>query len=365
MGMKNFLRVAVASSMGAGLLAPLASNAASSGYYTYFVSNNKAVVTYYSNSSVSGHLNITNTLGGYPVVEISGAFWGCADLTSVAIPLSVTTIGDWAFADCTSLTNAVIPSSVSTIGYKAFSNCALSRIVIPEGTTSIGEAAFIDCTNLRYAVISDSVTQIGPDAFSNCSSMTNAILGNGVLGIGARAFSYCTQLSGVNLPASLSHIDDYAFAGCGSLAGVIIPAGVTNVGYGAFANCTELKRVFFSGDAPSFYEPASTFADTTATIYYAPGSEGWGTVEFSGHALSQWDAVVQSGPTFGFADGLFGFTITGGPDMPLVVKACTNLASGIWEPIASTATDSSGAYGFSDATSTDKPACFYRVVWPE
>lgn len=349
----------------AGLTAPVASNADVSGHYSYVVINDKATIMYYDDSTVAGHLNITNTLGGYPVVGISDAFRDCAALSSVSIPSGVTNIGDTAFANCTSLTNAFIPTSVNTIGYKAFYNCALPRVVIPEGAQSIGEAAFLDCTNLRYLEISDSVTQIGPDAFSNCSSMTNAMIGGGVVSLGVGAFRSCTQLINVALSGALAQIGDYAFADCLSLARAVVPAGVTNVGYGAFLNCTGLESVFFSGDAPSFYEPSSTFANTAATIYFAPGREGWGSVVFADHALAQWNAVVQSGPAFGFTDGLFGFTITGGPNMPLVVKACTNLASGIWEPIASTATDSSGAYEFSDATSTDKPACFYRVVWPE
>ena len=53
----------------------------------------------------------------------SSAFYGCISLTSVVIPDSVTSIGNYAFYGCSSLTSIVIPDSVTTIGWGAFSNC--------------------------------------------------------------------------------------------------------------------------------------------------------------------------------------------------------------------------------------------------
>lgn len=349
----------------AGLTAPIASNADVSGHYSYFVFNDKASILYYADSTVSGHLTIPDTLGGYPVAEIIGAFWGCADLTGVTLPASVTSLGDWAFADCVRLADIEIPDGVATLGTKAFYNCALPHVVIPEGVTNIGDLAFGSCTNLQDIVIPDSVTSLGSDVFNNCSGMTNAMIGGGVASLGVGAFRGCTQLINVALSGALAQIGDYAFADCLSLARAVVPAGVTNVGYGAFANCSSLESVFFAGDAPSFYEASSTFGTVPAIIYHAPGREGWDSVEFPGHALVPWHAVVLSGPSPGFADGLFGFTIFGGTNMPLVVESCTHLADDAWAPSVNTATDSSGAYRFSDAASADKPSCFYRVVFPE
>ena len=41
-------------------------------------------------------------------------------MTSVTIPNSVTSIGDYAFAYCHRLTNVTIPNSVTSIGVSAF-----------------------------------------------------------------------------------------------------------------------------------------------------------------------------------------------------------------------------------------------------
>ena len=52
------------------------------------------------------------------------AFYDCIRLTSVTIPSSVTSIGDYAFYDCSGLTSVTIPSSVTSIGSYVFSDCS-------------------------------------------------------------------------------------------------------------------------------------------------------------------------------------------------------------------------------------------------
>ena len=67
----------------------------------------------------------------------------CTGLTSVTIPASVTSIGDYAFYGCTGLTSVTIPASVTSIGDYAFYGCTgLTSVTIPASVTSIGYCAF-------------------------------------------------------------------------------------------------------------------------------------------------------------------------------------------------------------------------------
>lgn len=94
------------------------------------------------------------------------AFYG-SGLTSVAIPIGVTTIDEYAFGDCDFLVGVAIPSSVTTIGTDAFSGCdSLASIALPFGVTTIGANAFDDCDLLAEVAIPSSVTTIGASAFS-------------------------------------------------------------------------------------------------------------------------------------------------------------------------------------------------------
>ena len=177
------------------------------------------------------------TIGNY-------AFSWCESLTSINIPDGVTTIGEDAFRYCKSLTSINIPDSVKTIGTGAFSLCeSLTFINIPDGVTTIGDGAFRDCKSLTSINIPDSVTTIGNEAFKFCKSLTSINIPDSVTTIGNEAFDYCKSLTSINIPDSVTTIGDSAFSGCSSLTSITIPNGVTSIGHYAFKGCTSLTFI--------------------------------------------------------------------------------------------------------------------------
>ena len=168
-------------------------------------------------------------------------------ITSVTIPDSVTSIGDYAFRGCSNLTSVTIPDSVTSIGEKAFYGCRnLTSITIGNGVTSIGDWAFDGCTGLTSVTIPDSVTSIGSSAFSGCSSLTSVTIPDSVTSIGSYAFNGCD-----NLEITINTDDKYLYSEDGttillcdsSVTSVTIPENVASINSGAFACCRNVETI--------------------------------------------------------------------------------------------------------------------------
>ena len=178
----------------------------------------------------------------------SSAFWYCSSLTSIEIPASVTSIGHSAFWGCSSLTSIEISSGVTSIGHSAFWGCSsLTSIEISSGVTSIGHSAFEGCSSLTSIEIPSSVTSIGPYAFAYCSSLTSVTFGENsqLTSIGNYAFDGCSSLTSIEIPSGVRRIGEYTFYNCSSLTSIEIPASVTSIGEYTFYNCSSLTSVTF------------------------------------------------------------------------------------------------------------------------
>ena len=111
-------------------------------YYYGSSTSSTTYDTYYIPSSLK---SVTITGGNI----LYGAFYNCTSLTSVTIPDSVETLGEYAFAYCSKLSELTLGNSIKLIGNCAFRGCTgLTSVTIPDSVTSIGDGAFYNCTSL-------------------------------------------------------------------------------------------------------------------------------------------------------------------------------------------------------------------------
>lgn len=189
----------------------------------------------------------------YPANEIpQSAFDGMTRLKSIILPVSITSMGDYAFRYCSSLVNITLPAALQSIGFRAFSNCTgmteiladpanqyfstqngvlfdknatqliqypggkIGNYTIPSTVTRIESYSFYACRKITGITIPTSVTSIGKYAFWNCNGLTNLNLPASVTWVESYAFAYCFFIiDDINLSASLTKIDPYAFIGTG------------------------------------------------------------------------------------------------------------------------------------------------------
>ena len=230
--------------------------------FSYYVGiNNFVKINDYLGEHTS--LVIPTHIGGVPVTTINeAAFADCDSLTSITIPDSVTTIGNYAFGyyHSTSLTDVYYTGDIAGWCGISFGNgygnpmhyadnlyidgkLVEGELVIPDNVTTIGSFAFSNCDSLTSVTIGNSVTAIGSGAFEHCNKLTSVTIGDGVTTIGSFAFSHCTSLTSIVIPDSVATIGSQAFFECTSLTSVTIGNSVTTIGSDAFWNCTRLTSV--------------------------------------------------------------------------------------------------------------------------
>ncbi|KAK8847762.1 hypothetical protein M9Y10_018792 [Tritrichomonas musculus] len=181
-----------------------------------------------------------------PSITLIGnsAFMGCSSLKQISIPSSVTSIDNRAFSGCLELAQITIPSSVISIGKSAFNECKkITQISIPSSVTEIGESAFNDCSSLRDIILHSPITSIESSLFKGCSSLSQITIPSSVTIIKERAFNGCCLLTRVTIPSSVTMIKEFAFNECRLLKRITIPSSVASIEDGAFCDCALLEKI--------------------------------------------------------------------------------------------------------------------------
>lgn len=213
-------------------------------------------------------IDIKGMLSDYDTFKL---FVNGNEIKNLVIPNNVTSIGDYSFCRFSSLTSVIIPNSVTSIGNYAFCSCYdLSSVTIPSSVTSVGNGAFSSCTCLTSITIPKSVTSIGASAFSYCSELTSISIPNEITTIAQETFHYCTKLSTVTIPTNVTSIGRYAFEGCTSLTSVTIPNSVTSIGDNAFYDCSRLTSMTIPKNVTSIGNNAFFRCEKLTDVYCKP-----------------------------------------------------------------------------------------------
>ena len=266
----------------------------------YFVYSDSTKTTLLRCSrSATGDIAIPNS-----VTSIGdSAFYDCSGLTSVTIPNSVTSIGNSAFSGCSGLTSIAIPNNVTSIGRSAFSGCSgLTSITIPNSVTTIGDWAFCGCSGLTSITIPNSVTSIGEDAFFGCTGLTSISIGDGVTTIGGSAFQYCSGLMSVTIPNSVTSIGSGAFRSCTGLTSITIGNNVTTIEDHVFDGCTSLMSIVWNA------KYCSDFTSSNTPFYYYDSRESSNNFDLNSQITSfAFGDCVQHIPAY-ICDGMKNLT---------------------------------------------------------
>ena len=273
--------------------------------------------TYWSTLAIPA--KVTSEGRTFSVTTIAaGAFADCNQLCVIALPESLTSIGDGAFASVPTwvavyvhsdtpptINSTVFPSGMLVLNVKSglnlyqeaegwgdFSNInyigdfGSYRLILHDDLTAEVARGSSAPTELDFPLnkvmvfdgydnIEYTLTGIyGSWSFINCSSLTSVSLAPGMTTIGEGAFYGCTNLTNVYLPESVTTIEGYAFNHCTSLTSITLPENVTRVGEGSFNYCPLTEIYSYATTPPVTRLDAEWWTFDcygTATLYVPAG----------------------------------------------------------------------------------------------
>ena len=170
---------------------------------------------------------------------------GSSSIKTFIFGNEVETIPDALCYGMSEITEIAIPNSVKSIGKSAFKGCSISEITIPEGVSYVGGGAFTGGKKLRKVVWNaidckvdenrkeGEVTYLSESIFGYSEILTSFTFGNKVKTIPS---GLCRDLplQSISIPESVETIEEFALRlSSRSITEIYIPAGVKLIEKGA------------------------------------------------------------------------------------------------------------------------------------
>jgi uncharacterized repeat protein (TIGR02543 family) len=261
----------------------------------------------------------------------NSSFKFCSDITSVSMPSSVTSIGQYAFQNSSNsenmskLVSVDFSENLQSIGDYAFEYCSrLKSVTLPKNLQSIGDYAFYYCYWLESVTLNENLQSIGNYAFSD-SGLKSIEIPDSVTnlgGINGRVFEYCRRLENVVIGDGITQINSRIFSSCTSLAAITFK-GVTPpaIGTSVFVGCDKLSTINVPTGKASSYQSVLVGAGLSATVM-----EDDSTLKITSSFIVNgilYKALPSSSPTVQVGNGVVAAVPTthaGGIEIPSTVE---------------------------------------------
>lgn len=181
------------------------------------------------------------------------AFAGCTLLSSLDIPDNVENIGASAFKGCTTYNIDHLPSKLETLGEAAFLNSGIVKIALPKSITTMGNSVFRECTNLEEVTFDKDMelNRLPENTFNKCTKLVKFSLPTNTVTIGNLAFYQCNGLKQLLLDdTKIAIIGSSAFNGCTQLKSITLPSTTTTLQNNAFSYCSNVEMIIIESEAP-------------------------------------------------------------------------------------------------------------------
>ena len=209
------------------------------------------------------------------IEKIDGAFNENTTLTSITIPASIVSIGEFSFNSTASLKTLKFETSsqLTTIAKNAFSFSSINSITIPSSVTAIEPYAFHDTLSLKEFLFekNSNLATIGNYAFE-ASELSSIVIPSSVTFIGSNSFAGTSNLNSFTFEANskIEEITGHAFSNS-ALSSIIIPASIKTID-GAFANTNKLKSITFEPNSNLNKIGGATFSSSSISSIVIPKS---------------------------------------------------------------------------------------------